>query len=235
MNAAAKVGNVSRALWWFEAGCSQTDMSLDATSCTILISAAKTSNDLDKAEAIYQEFLSTGLQPNFRILGALIGAAANARQPEKAATWLQKMKSLGLEPDHKAYASIMNAWSRAANPIKVLETLEHIKREGLEVTVVDYTMAIKSVGMAGRSVDAEHLVRDMLAEGVNLNERTLRTLERSVGTSRYQQLKRELRLDSYLDKTADQSAKRIARHSRDLAMSADTVADKAKYNREWRR
>ena len=68
-----------------------------------------------------------------------------------------------------------------------------------------------------------------------MNVITLRTLERSVGTSRYQQLKRELRLDSYLDKTADQSAKQIAQNSRVLAMSTDTVADKAKYNGEWRR
>ena len=230
MKAAAKVGDSSRARWWFETGRNQTGMAMDTTSCTILVSAAKESKDLNTAEALYQEFLQTGRQPNFQLLSAIIATAANARQPKKAAMWLDEMKRLGLKPNHKSYASLMNAWFKTANSDMVLKTLEDMKCAGLgsEVTVVDYTMAIKSVGMAGRRADAEHLIRDMLVQQVNPNERTLKTLESAVGAQRCFQLIRELKLDLRMDKFVDQSAREIARNSRDIARHTNAAALKAK-------
>ncbi|CAE7610098.1 unnamed protein product [Symbiodinium necroappetens] len=237
MQAAAKVGNVSRAQWWFEAGCKQTGMTLDTTSCTILIFAAKESHDLDRAESFYKDFVSVGLQPNFQLLSALVAAAANAQQPQRASLWLDEMISLGLQPNHQAYASLMNAWFKAANCDKVLETLEIMKRAGFELTVVDYTMAIQSVGMAGRPADAEHLLRDMLLQKVNLNERTLRTLASAVGSARYLQLQQELNLDLHLDKTVDQSRRQIAKKWTDIVRHTDEAAVKArmKRGRGWQR
>ena len=228
MKAAAKAGDVERAEWWFEEGRNQTGMALDTTTATTLLLAAKESQNLHKAEAFFADFLKTGLQPNFQMLNCLIAAAASVRQPKQAAKWLDEMKAFGLRPTRSSYASLMNAWFRADNPDEVLKTMEEMSNAGFPSNVVDYTMAIRSVGRAGRPNNAEELARRMLEQRVYPNKKTLSALSSAVGIARYQQLGRELKLHHYVDKNVDQSRRQITQRSREAARLTDTMAVKAK-------
>ena len=230
MSAAAKCGNMVAARHWFQKA-KEAGMAGGSVPYSTLIAAAKANGDLGAAEAVYQEFLQANpdLKPTFIMLNALIGAAANSRQPEKAAGWLEKMKSLKVAPSHSSYGTLMNAWFRSDDHDEVLDVLEQIKNAGFHCTVVDYTMAIRSMAKAKRGDDAERLLRDMLAHQVYPNKRTLTALMDAVGNYRFQGLKLDLKLDNHFDKKVDQSGKQLARRSREVARLTDTTAVKNKY------
>jgi len=123
---------------------------------TVIQSWAKCGNagGTDKAQAILDQMIDTGLQPNQLTYTALMNALSRAGEPERAESVLHQMMAAQHKPDTVAVSSIIDGWAKvsskdrpeaAKRALQIFRTMKQKTSLGVRPTATTYTSVLTAL------------------------------------------------------------------------------------------
>jgi len=164
IEAAAKMGNLSAAEYWFRQKAER--LPLDANDFNQMIQAAGKARDLAAANAWFQELLRNGFSPVSGTLTGLLQACARVGDTSQATSWMAKWKSLGLPITSEQQSELRKVYVKNND----LQAAEEQLRKLDKPAVKDYGMVMDAAARCGNLTAAEFWFQKAQAAGCHLGD-----------------------------------------------------------------
>ncbi|KAL5217036.1 hypothetical protein ABZP36_017720 [Zizania latifolia] len=120
-------------------------------------------------EALCDEMLREGVQPDNATFTTVISCARACGLPNKAVEWFEKMPDFGCSPDMLTYSVVIDAYGRAGDTEMALGLYDRARGEEWQLDPVICATAIKLHSNSGNFDGALNVFEEMKAAGVKPN------------------------------------------------------------------
>ncbi|XP_006649638.2 pentatricopeptide repeat-containing protein ATP4 homolog, chloroplastic [Oryza brachyantha] len=121
------------------------------------------------AEALWEEMLREGVQPDNATFSTVIGCARACGLPGKAVEWFERMPDFGCSPDMLTYSVVIDAYGRAGDAEAALRLYDRARAEKWQLDPVICATVIRVHSNSGNFDGALNVFEEMKAAGVKPN------------------------------------------------------------------
>eukprot|EP00397_Hematodinium_sp_SG-2012_P002888 GEMP01002896.1.p1 GENE.GEMP01002896.1~~GEMP01002896.1.p1 ORF type:complete len:1228 (+),score=351.55 GEMP01002896.1:750-4433(+) len=187
INAAAQVGNLSKAHGWFHE-MKASGLIPDVFTYTSIINAAAEAKKPKEAEVWFNKMIDANLRPSVASFNSVMKAWVRCGDPTNAVRWFEKLQAdEELVPNEITYSILVNAFSHhhmVPNGLHRTEAcLEEMIKRGLTPTPKIFSRAICSCAQAKNTTKAEFWFHKMISQGVEPDHQTYNALINAMAQS----------------------------------------------------
>ncbi|KAL5210614.1 hypothetical protein ABZP36_006237 [Zizania latifolia] len=164
--AATKPATSVLALRWF---LSNAEVRKKVILYNVVLKALRKRRRWGDTEALWDEMLREGVQPDNATFSTVISCARGCALPNKAVEWFEKMTDFGCSPDMLTYSVVIDAYGRAGDAEMALRLYDRARGEQWQLDPVICATVIKVHSNSGNFDGALNVFEEMKATGVKPN------------------------------------------------------------------